>query len=89
MTGLEPIGSMLPQPPVGSPDDAPLSETDELVLALVEVGVSVRKAEYLVGNFPAERIKRQLKWLPQRPARRPASLLIVAIERDYDAPAYS
>lgn len=89
MTALEPIGPMLPQPPIGSPDDARLSESDELVLALVEVGVSVRKAEYLVANFPAERIKRQLAWLPLRPARRPASLLIVAIERDYDSPAYS
>lgn len=92
---LMPIGEILPGPDRGrrprrpSPDDAPLSERDQLVLELVQVGISVRKAESLVTGFPEERIRKQLHWLPLRAARRPASLLIAAIERDYDAPAYA
>jgi hypothetical protein len=82
---------MMPDSPSsnGSPDDAQLSETEELVLALVEVGVSLRKAEHLVDSYPHEKVRRQLKWLPRRPAKRPASLLIAAIENDYGPPAYS
>lgn len=70
-------------------EEADLSAKDELVLALVEVGISLRKAEFLVSRYPAGRIRRQLRWLPHRVPKRPASLLIAAIERDYDAPAYA
>jgi hypothetical protein len=95
MTDLEPIKEILPRrnqqhlPSGDSPEDAVLSAKDELVLALMEVGISMRKAESLVARYPAKRIRRQLKWLPLRPARRPASLLIAAIENDYDKPAYA
>lgn len=71
-----------------SPDDAQLTDKEELVLELVHVGVGLRKAESLVNHFSAERIRRQLKWLPHRAARRPASMIIAAIENDYDEPAY-
>jgi len=93
MSALDPIGEMLPggewpRPKRITPDEVPLSEGDELILQLVQVGVSLRKARDLVERFPYERIRQQLKWLPERGARRPASLLIVAIERDYDKPIY-
>ena len=72
-----------------SPDDAILSDTEELVLDLVRVGVGLRKAQSLVSRHPADLISRQLEWLPLRAARRPASLLIAAIEHNYDPPVYA
>jgi len=42
----------------------------------------------LVKRFAALKIKRQLDWLPYRAARRSASMIIAAIENDYDEPAY-
>ena len=87
MTELKPIGEF--QPNALNPDDIPLSERDQLILELVHVGVSLRKAESLVRRFPALTIQRQLDWLPYRSARRPASMIIAAIENDYDEPAYA
>ena len=94
MTGLTPIGELLPSRPPRqgrklSPDDAVLSDRDELVLELVHVGIGLRKAQNLVDHYPANLIERQLRWLPQRAARRPASLLIAAIEHNYDPPVYA
>ena len=94
MTRLEPIGEILPNAShrrERGPDPyaEPLSERDELVLELVQTGVGLRKAESLVSAFPHTSIRQQLAWLPLRAARRPASLLIAAIEHDYDAPAYA
>jgi hypothetical protein len=96
MTELKPIAEYLPSEPVKrrrrgglSPDDAVLTEREELVLDLVEVGIALRKAEHLTDNYPESQIRRQLDWLPQRNARRPAPLLIAAIEHNYDAPAYA
>ena len=95
MNELRPISEMLPGPrrrrPLRgpSPDDARLSERDELVLELVQVGVGVRKAESLVSSYPNEDIRRQLRWLPFRAARRRASLLIASIEHNYDEPPYA
>jgi hypothetical protein len=87
MTDLKPIDAVpISQP---GPDDMPLSERDQLILELVEVGVSLRKAENLVRRYSALKIKRQLDWLPFRSARRPASMIIAAIENDYDEPAYA
>lgn len=94
MSGFEPIGEILPDIQRSrkrrpSPDDAVLTEQEELVLELVHVGVGLRKARSLVDEYSTERIQRQLKWLPLRAARRPASLLISAIENDYDPPVYA
>lgn len=96
MTELKPIGEILPPSGRGqrkfrgpSPDDAALNERDELVLELVQVGVGLRKAESIVRFYPVDRIRRQIEWLPLRAPRRPASLLIAAIEHDYDAPVYA
>ncbi len=95
LNGFEPIGELLPGREPGkrrrrpTPDDAQLSESEALTLELVEVGIALRKARNLVDSYPSERIRRQLDWLKYRAAKRPASLLIAAIEHDYDAPAYA
>lgn len=93
MTELEPIGELLPgfagrHKHRLTPDEVPLTDREELVLELVHLGVGLRKAQSLVDRFSRERIQRQLKWLSRRAPRRPAPLLIAAIEEDYDAPAY-
>lgn len=93
MTELEPIGELLPGFSKRhhrrlTPDEVPLTDREELILELVHVGVGLRKAQSLIDRFPAERIQRQLRWLAQRSPRKPASLLIAAIEEDYDPPAY-
>lgn len=87
MSGFRPIDEL--DPALIPPDEVALSERDQLILELVQVGVHQRKAENLVRRFPAERIRRQLEWLPYRSARRPAPLVIAAIENDYDKPAYA
>ncbi len=94
MTTLEPIGDIVEEPRRGrrrqvSPDDVPLTEREELILELVHVGIGLRKAENLVNRFPPEKIWQQIRWLPLRSPRRPASLLITAIEHGYEPPAYA
>lgn len=94
MTDLEPIGELLPESSRSrkrrlSPDDAVLTDAEELVLELVHVGIGLRKAQSLVDRYPAELITKQLGWLSLRNPRRPASLLIAAIENNYDPPAYA
>lgn len=84
MNGRKPQGS--PEP---TPDEVALSERDQLVLDLVELGVALRKSESLVRRYPANEVRKQLDWLPFRSARRPASMIIAAIENDYDKPAYA
>lgn len=94
MSGFEPIGELLPDLSKRGkrrprPDEAALTEKEELILELVHVGVGLRKAHSLVDQFPAERIQKQLRWLPMRRARREAPLLISAIEKDYGPPVYA
>lgn len=96
MTDLKPIGEILPssengrkRAPKQSPDDAALSERDELILELIQIGVGLRKAESLVRAYPETRIRKQIDWLPLRAPRQPASLLIASIEHDYDPPVYA
>jgi len=84
MNGRKPQGALDP-----TPDEVALSERDQLVLELVELGVALRKAESLVRRYPNQEIRKQLDWLPFRSARRPASMIIAAIENDYDKPAYA
>jgi hypothetical protein len=72
-----------------SPDEAVLSEAEELTLELVQLGVGLRKAESLVRKYSPKRLRKQLRWLPHRSPRRPASMIIAAIENDYDKPAYA
>ncbi len=93
MNRLMPIGEMLPEQPSRrrrlSPDDAVLTDAEELTLDLVRIGIGLRKAQSLVERYPHDRIAQQLEWLPLRAARRPASLLIAAIENNYDPPVYA
>lgn len=93
MNRLMPIGEMLPEQPSRrrrlSPDDAVLTDAEELTLDLVRIGIGLRKAQNLVERYPHDRIAQQLEWLPLRAARRPASLLIAAIENNYDPPVYA
>lgn len=93
MNRLMPIGEMLPEQPSRrrrlSPDDAVLTDAEELTLDLVRIGIGLRKAQSLVERYPHDRIAKQLEWLPLRAARRPASLLIAAIENNYDPPVYA
>ncbi len=94
MSELKSMGELLPDPPAKrgrrlSPDDAVLTDAEELILELVHVGVGLRKAQSLVDRYPANQIGQQLEWLPLRAPRRPASLLIAAIENNYDPPVYA
>lgn len=93
MSRLEPIGELIPKQQSHkrrlSPDEAILTDAEELTLDLVRVGIGLRKAQNLVERYPHDRIAQQLEWLPLRAARRPASLLIAAIENNYDHPVYA
>jgi hypothetical protein len=63
-----------------------MTET-ELLDQLVEAGLSHHKAAEIVRRFDQDRIYRQLHWLPYRNAKVPASLLVAAIEQDYEPPS--
>lgn len=94
MSGFQPINELLADHSARpgkrkSPDDAALTRDEELVLELVHLGIGLRKARSLVDRYPEDRIVKQLNWLPMRAARRPASLLISAIENDYGPPVYA
>ena len=67
---------------------SPHSDTtdDQLAAGLSELGLNPTQIDGLLQNYPAERIARQLGWLPARGARNPAALLIRAIEGDWEAP---
>lgn len=59
----------------------------EMLGNLVEAGLSHRKALEIVNRFDHDRILRQIHWLPYRNAKVPASLLVSAIEQDYEPPS--
>ena len=71
-------------------DDLPsATRGDRLVRAaakLRQMGVSHQKVTQLL-LFDLERVERQLAWFPYRSARKKASLIVAAIENDYEAPA--
>lgn len=58
----------------------------KVAMELMVIGVSQSRIVPLL-SFGLDRVERQLKWLPYRKARKPASLIVKAIEEDYDAPA--
>lgn len=57
-----------------------------LAARLIQLGVSSRQVQRLLG-FDLDLVERQLDWLPHRSARKRASLIVAAIEHDYEAPA--
>jgi hypothetical protein len=63
-----------------------LPPSNDLKALLERVGINTEQTVWLLQRFPAERIRRQLEWLPARQARNPAALLIRAIEGDWGAP---
>jgi hypothetical protein len=64
----------------------PTGDRKPLAPALDGVGLDAEPIDSLLQRFPAERIRRQLDWLPHRQARNPAALLIRAIEQNWSAP---
>lgn len=68
-------------------DTSSPEERSRLAQRLVEVGLEEEAATWLIDLYGAERVQRQLDWLPDRyNVREPARFLKVAIERDFEAP---
>ena len=61
-------------------------ERNELLRRLCAVGLERGQANEILSQYPFERIRRQLDWLPSRGARLPVRYLVAAIEGDYEAP---
>ena len=62
------------------------AEQQKVVGQLRSLGVNDDQIESLLTRFEVPRIQRQMEWLPYRHAKNPASFLIAAIERGYEAP---
>jgi len=60
----------------------------ELRRCLQNIGIAPDQIEYLFSNFEAERIEKQLGWLPFRQVRNPSAYLVAAIVHDYEEPIY-
>lgn len=76
---LDPGGALATEGP------APAASPD-LTAALLAVGLTAEQAERLLTDFAAERVRRQLAWLPHRSARNPAAFLVRAVEGDWAGP---
>lgn len=69
--------------------DPPESEGDRMVRiarCLMERGVSGSQVKRLLASYDLDRIERQIAWLDARRAKRKSSLLIAAIDQDYEEP---
>jgi len=66
--------------------DAETPQLKELRRRLLNVGIASEQTEYLLSHFEAERIEKQLQWLPFRHARNPSAYLVAAIVGDYEEP---
>lgn len=77
-----------PPSPVSKVDRASEIEpaSPELGRALQEIGLNPAQIAALVAQYPAERLHRQLAWLPARKAHNPAALFFRAVEGDWAAP---
>jgi hypothetical protein len=92
---LAPLGLFSNGPTLGDGDLAtPSSEKPQeasslpsgLALRLEEAGLYPDQVDRLLSEYPEDRIKRQLDWLPVRKARVPAAMLVRAIEGDWGPP---
>lgn len=63
-------------------------ERNELQRRLCLNGIPREQANEILEQYPAEKIRRQLDWLPYRGARYPAGFLVSAIAGDYEAPPH-
>jgi hypothetical protein len=78
-----------PRPGDDQPSPSPAEEDPEradLRRRLFGIGIGGNQAERLLDEFPGERIRRQIEWLPYRNARDRARLLIAAIAADFEKP---
>lgn len=77
-----------PEPPSETPGPGESRNNRMVRLAgrLMQVGVSNSQIQKLL-LFDLDLVERQLDWLPFRSARKRASLIVAAIEKDYEAPA--
>ncbi|MBN9501325.1 MAG: hypothetical protein BGO01_08585 [Armatimonadetes bacterium 55-13] len=57
-----------------------------LAKELLILGVSSKQVTRLLG-YDLDRVEQQLAWLPLRNPRKPASLIVAAIDQDFEAPA--
>lgn len=64
----------------------PGSRLVRLAVELRQLGVSASQTERLLSTHPPDLVEQQLAWLPARKARRKASLIIAAIDRNYEEP---
>lgn len=62
------------------------SAADALRAELLALALLPDQAERLLTHFPAERVRRQIRWLPRRGARNPAAFLIKAVAHDWPEP---
>jgi len=81
-TDLSPPLSLIPMPTNLTQDP-----TYELRQTLLLLGVPADQADTLLAHFDADRIRRQIEWLPFRRAKSPARLLVASIYNDYEPPA--
>jgi hypothetical protein len=72
-------------PPDAAAASSPRSSSG-VSLRLEEAGLYADQVERLLAEYPEERIRRQLDWLPARKARVPAALLLRAVEGDWGPP---
>lgn len=75
-----------PRVPVYWPP-TPAQEVEDVKRRLTALGVSADQVTRLLMTHDTAKIDRQLDWLPYRKAKKPAALIVVAIDRDFDAPA--
>lgn len=82
-----PVGSETPpQPNLPEPLGLGTGLDAGLGAELERAGLRPEQAARLLREFPPERLRRQLAWLPRRGARNPAALLIKAVEQDWGEP---
>lgn len=73
---------------LNSPDIVKTEEnTDEMLEAILKIGVTKSVAKSIAGKYPHEQIKFQIEVLPFRKPKEPAALLIKAIKENWAPPA--
>jgi hypothetical protein len=70
------------------PDPTWSDEERKLIEELIALGVTLTVAQKLVREQPREEIRRQLDYLPHRPAADPAALLVKAITEAWSPPKH-
>ncbi len=53
---------------------------------MLEIGVARSHIRRIIATYEPERIERQIRWLQARRAKNRASLLVAAIDNDYEQP---